>query len=84
MAKKIVYPPVKEGIRLGRGQPPSGSSTYSHQPAYLVSMKLGQSAPPVPLELVKQVRRRAKRPLKPVSRRTLALVNRALQKLRRG
>jgi hypothetical protein len=84
MAKKLIYPPMKEVIRLGRGKPPSRTSTFTEPAPYVTGRTLGRHAPSIPKEVVEVLRRRqAERPLKPVSRRTLALVARLLKKLER-
>jgi len=82
MAKKVDYPPVKEAIKSRGDRAPEGTGTYTHQPPYLASVKPGARAPSLPKDLVMRARaRNAKRALKPVDRRTLALVDRALKKL---
>lgn len=76
MAKKLVYPSPKEMIRLGCGKPPSGTSTYTEPAPYIVHERPSR-------QQVDEVRRHAERPLEPVSRRTHALLDRALKKLRK-
>lgn len=73
-----MYPRVKEMIRLGRGKPPTGTSTYTESAPYVVGEKPDRRAF---RQFVEEVRRCAERPLEPVGRRTLALIDRALKKL---
>lgn len=57
MAEKYIYPPQNESIRLGMGPPPNGTSTYAHEPPYLVSMKPGPRAPTLTREQRDEFRR---------------------------
>jgi hypothetical protein len=82
MAQKALYPPAKKTIRLGRGRPANGTSTYTHEPPYLVSVEPCQRVPRLTREQLEEIRRRSReRPLNPPSRRELALLDRLLEKL---
>lgn len=78
MGRKVKYPPTKEVMRLGRGKPPAGTSTYTESAPYVVGGKPSRRAL---RQLLEEVRRCAERPLEPVSRRDLAFVNRGVEKL---
>jgi hypothetical protein len=82
MARKIVYPPTKELIRLGRGKPSAGTSTYTESRGYAVAQKPDPYVP-TPRALIEEIRRRAAERSydEPVSRRTAARIDQALKKL---
>jgi hypothetical protein len=80
MAKEISGDKGSDPTRSRQAR--SGSSTYSHQPPYLVSMKPCDHSPTFTRERIEEIRHRAeRRPLKPVSRQAIALVDSALKKL---